>query len=844
MKPERGYFLESNVVHAFILTAGSALLIIAMVQLPLSVYFQNTKPAIDWWGVSVVKEGVVVTLVERATKGPFAGKLHNGDIATELNGVKLDSAHADWDKMSMALMTLRIGDTVTMKILRDGKPLTVTTKLTVTRGAYLGVNISIVLYLTNNIGPLVTILIAFVIVLRQPRRRLNALFAIASFTISFFLLNSNTLSGYMPWWRIMMPYGAMMNQAALYYFFAMLVHLFCIFPVERTVRKSIGLRNALIYTPATAITFLVVVIIFALKLVEENSAMLTVVIATLVSYLVIAIVLLVRSYRKATSPALKRILSVILIGVSLFAFASATAFALQIFIDSLHSDIVLWIRIAVMITITFSLPISFGYAILRYGFMDVRIIFKQATVYSIMSGMVLASFLGIYLFLDAYGDMFSPPEMLFVSLVISGILLLAITILKDRIQHFVDTKIFRKGYAVEEKLRALARRLLHFLERDALMEHLSRELPAIMDVGTAAIAECRNGSARVLTGSPVPEETLCNLMHNETIRKRLNDGHVVIVNSVPGVQYGEEIQVVFTINASDAGDVVMTLGEKRSGKPFTDEEVEQLRSVADHASLGWRNAVMTEEMKDRERIKKEVEIAQSIQMSMLPHGMPKVEGFDIAAYAVSAREVGGDFYDVIPLGDDALLISVGDVSDKGISAAMVMASSMTALRFAAESFSTPKQILESANRRLFHDTRRQMFVAVCAIVIDTRAMTFTFTNAGLPKPLLYRQGEAFLIDWSENGDHLPLGAKRDTAYHEQTLPLERGDILILYTDGVIESVNENDEEFGVKRLKNSVLAAHDQPSEHILQRIHDDVHSFTGTKALFDDITMVVIKVE
>ena len=182
-------------------------------------------------------------------------------------------------------------------------------------------------------------------------------------------------------------------------------------------------------------------------------------------------------------------------------------------------------------------------------------------------------------------------------------------------------------------------------------------------------------------------------------------------------------------------------------------------------------------------------------------------------------------------------------ADKGVSAAMVMASSISTIRFAAEQETSPRAILSRANNRLFVDTRRHMFVAAFLGVIDPDGGSIVFTNAGLPKPLLHRDGDSYLIDWSENGQHLPLGARAATEFHEQELPLEAGDILVLYTDGVIEGSNVHDEEFGVKRLRDAVRGAADRPSADIRAHICDEIHAFTGRADLSDDLTLVVVKV-
>jgi sigma-B regulation protein RsbU (phosphoserine phosphatase) len=276
---------------------------------------------------------------------------------------------------------------------------------------------------------------------------------------------------------------------------------------------------------------------------------------------------------------------------------------------------------------------------------------------------------------------------------------------------------------------------------------------------------------------------------------------------------------------------------------MTSDEMEALEKVADHAALGWKNAALTEEMKQQERIKQEIEIAHTIQTSMLPTETPELPCCDIAAVSLPAREVGGDFYDFLRQPGDRLAVVMGDVSDKGVSAAMVMASAISTLRFAAEEADAPREILARANHRLFHDTHRHMFVAAFFGVLDMRTKELLFTNAGLPKPLLTRDGESFLIDWSDNGQHYPLGTMADIDFHQQSLPLQAGDILVLYTDGVVEGCNVHDEEFGFRRLRDVVQASVALPAAEIRDAVCREVNAFTGRKELFDDLTLIVLKI-
>jgi serine phosphatase RsbU (regulator of sigma subunit) len=377
-----------------------------------------------------------------------------------------------------------------------------------------------------------------------------------------------------------------------------------------------------------------------------------------------------------------------------------------------------------------------------------------------------------------------------------------------------------------------------------VLSALTDELRSILHIRSITVVTLHGtrGDSAILAGDDIPSGQLQSLAAQPGLLERLEHQDVVVLGALAGVSPEWQTSTVFPIAQSDGELVTVVFGERESGKPLSTDELSVLDSVARHTALGWKNAAVTEEMRAQERLKKEIEIAHSIQAAMLPSRMPDLPGYDVAAESHPAREMGGDFFDFLPTAQDRFAVILGDVSDKGVSAAMVMASSVSSLRFAAEQEREPREALAVANHRLFLDTQRHMFVAALFGVLDVGTGEFVFTNAGLPKPLLHRGGEGYLIDWSENGLHVPLGMRNSIEFHQQSLTLEHGDILVLYTDGVIESRNAQDEEFDVKRLRDVVRRLADASAGEILDGIRAEVAAFSGKVEPFDDITIIVLK--
>jgi sigma-B regulation protein RsbU (phosphoserine phosphatase) len=251
---------------------------------------------------------------------------------------------------------------------------------------------------------------------------------------------------------------------------------------------------------------------------------------------------------------------------------------------------------------------------------------------------------------------------------------------------------------------------------------------------------------------------------------------------------------------------------------------------------------MIEEVIEKERMEEELNIARDLQVSMLPAETPQVAGFEIAAYSMSAREVGGDFYDFIYMGEDKAGMLIGDVTGKSVSGALVMSASRTLFRTLSEEELPVAESMMRANRRLKKDVKTGMFVALLYAVIDSEDKTLTMCSAGQTQPVHVsaKTGEAVLV--KTRGDTFPLGIIEEAAYEETQLKLEPGDKVILYTDGIVEAMNEEEEIYGFERLLDVAKNSQTMTAETLLEEIKGKVNEFAGKAAQHDDITIIVIQ--
>lgn len=285
---------------------------------------------------------------------------------------------------------------------------------------------------------------------------------------------------------------------------------------------------------------------------------------------------------------------------------------------------------------------------------------------------------------------------------------------------------------------------------------------------------------------------------------------------------------------------VLNLGPRRSEQEYSTDDRKLLDNLAAQAAPALRVGQLVRqqqaEARTRERYEQELEVARLIQQNFLPKELPELAGWQVAAYYRPAREVGGDFYDVIPLPDGKLGFVVGDVTDKGVPAALVMAATRSVLRASAQRLVEPGDVLERVNEHLCPDMPAKMFVTCLYGVLEPTTGRFRFANAGHDLP--YVKTAEGSVELRARG--MPLGLMSGMPYEEKETVLEPGDSLLLHSDGVVEAHDPDGEMFGFPRLKDSV--ARYPGGAELIDLVLADLHTHTGPGAeQEDDITMVTL---
>jgi serine phosphatase RsbU (regulator of sigma subunit)/anti-sigma regulatory factor (Ser/Thr protein kinase) len=361
-------------------------------------------------------------------------------------------------------------------------------------------------------------------------------------------------------------------------------------------------------------------------------------------------------------------------------------------------------------------------------------------------------------------------------------------------------------------------------------------------------ADAARAEQRPAESDPAPEQAPVEIAPNDPLLAYFQSaGEAVDVQGLeldsPALRELKEAGVKLAVPLVSQGELigVLNLGPRLSEQEYSSDDRKLLDNLAAQAAPALRVGQLVREQEaeaaTRQRFEQELEVARLIQQNFLPKKLPDLPGWQVAAYYRPAREVGGDFYDVIPLPDGRVAFVVGDVTDKGVPAALVMSATRSVLRASATRLIEPGLVLERVNEHLCPDMPAKMFVTCLYGVLDPASGLLRFANAGHDLP--YVKTATGVIELRARG--MPLGLMPGMDYEEKEAVLEPGDSVLLHSDGIVEAHDPDREMFGFPRLKATM--AESPGGRELIDTVNAVLETFTGPGAeQEDDITMVTLQ--
>lgn len=304
--------------------------------------------------------------------------------------------------------------------------------------------------------------------------------------------------------------------------------------------------------------------------------------------------------------------------------------------------------------------------------------------------------------------------------------------------------------------------------------------------------------------------------------------------------YQTKSMICVPIQSSDKILGVSQVINKLDGSSFTRDDLELFEAFCAQAAIAIVNAQMHQALLERQRLEQDLQFAKTIQQSFLPQHPPDTSGYAFATAYTAAQQVGGDFYDFIEFPDNRIGVVLGDVSGKGVSAALYMAKLMSDFQVIALSEHIPTRVISRINNLLVERSRRGMFVTLLYLLIELKEDLLTVINAGHLPPLL-RNGTTGAVTTMDEISGSPLGILPDMTFRAICHRFEPGDAILLYTDGVMEARNAKKQEFGLERLQ-QILAGSSDPVG-VLDDVQHALLEFMGSQNQHDDITLLCLGV-
>ncbi len=384
-----------------------------------------------------------------------------------------------------------------------------------------------------------------------------------------------------------------------------------------------------------------------------------------------------------------------------------------------------------------------------------------------------------------------------------------------------------------------------------------RLMPGFISKGCPPLVDVPPDILQQAAANPISLETFLRLhmvTANEGLIGRVwQTGQSVCINEfseapelakLRGSAFGSVSVVVTALQYGDQNLGVLAVANGPKGAPFSQADFVVFKSIAEQSAFALYNAIIYSMANEKKRLDHDLEIARDIQRILLPSEAPAINGFQISGINVPARQVSGDYFDYIHVDQERLGVAIADVSGKGVPASLIMAICRSVLRAEAAGNPSPADVLRKVNRQLYPDIKEDMFISMAYLVLDHQHDGVTLARAGHDAPLLYQQRSQTITPIKSPGMVVGIdsGSVFDRLTVDFSVPLERNDCLVLYTDGVTETLNPEGDEYGVDRMMQSVRASANDGAQAIVKTIIEDVREFTGSVPQNDDITVIAIR--
>jgi sigma-B regulation protein RsbU (phosphoserine phosphatase) len=536
-----------------------------------------------------------------------------------------------------------------------------------------------------------------------------------------------------------------------------------------------------------------------------------------------------------------------------------------------------FIALLVLLVSLIAMPLLLAYGLLTRKVFNIGFILRKGLQYLLVSkGALLLEggvvFLVVWRIIGTSGSRLaqSVPAMSGIAVGSSALIIVGLSRVNRAIMPVIDRRFFREAYDVRRLLSGLSEQLARLRERDKILRGtaatvlktlhphrvaiLLREAEAAHLKGALSL---ENGRGRQISHEQLEQSAVSTppfeLQAEDSIIKRLEQGKawadVYPERLDPTIEEEKRLfeldcELLVALRGRAGLNGVMALGGKLSEEPFSREDKELLLTVARQLGMALENADLLEVAKREAQMSRDLEIARSVQQNLFPKTLPSAPGWEFAGTCRPAKAVGGDYYDVFEVSPGKVLLALGDVSGKGIGASLLMASVHSAIRSRSGAAAGGlSQLATDVNRHIAASTSVESFVTLFVGLLDVKSGSLDYVNCGHPSPLVFRGGQEGRIDQLELGGPV-VGVVESIVFSTGRIDLAAGDVLVVYSDGVTEAFNNENDMYEDERLVETTrpLAAGGENASGIMNAVLESVEVFAAGAEQSDDISVLVVK--
>jgi serine phosphatase RsbU (regulator of sigma subunit) len=502
-------------------------------------------------------------------------------------------------------------------------------------------------------------------------------------------------------------------------------------------------------------------------------------------------------------------------------------------------------------------PIIFAYAIFKYHLLDVSIVVRNTIIYgAAMATVAGIYFVIIYLLGQGIGSFVGAEN----QGVVAGIFFLIFAFVfqstKDRFQDFLTRKFYPEQFAYQKVLIQFSNDVSTVVGTDKILDLTSATFIEALKINKFGIL-LKDFQKDVLTlsrsiGFTNPD---CMIEKSNLISVFKEKA---LVSNAPAIEQQDFIRVFpdkadrlieegihsivpMIVKSKVVG--ALLFGLKYSGSKFGGKDLELLNAAANQIAISLENARLYQSESEKIKIERDLDLARKIQQGLLPKCIPNLNGLDICGEMIPAMQVGGDYFDLIPISDTKLFVAVGDVSGKGLSASLYMTKLQTMVQIATKISTSPKEILIEINKQLYESIERSWFITMTLALFDTEAKTVKVCRAGHMPLITSNNGTVESIKTAGIGLGLEKGEVFDRTLQEVEIKTKSNQMFAFFSDGITEAMNEKDEMFGEDKLTEILKGKSNIRSTEVMNKVWSEVKLFRGATQPNDDMTMVIVKV-